>query len=207
MISLSDAIDAAVAHTEVVSSAREDKIVSNLIKAYLKAPWAQFDAEAISEELSELSASVTFDTKAFPLDGTRGIKTARNARIELQAIRDRLVSLDRSLREGLSKTAKVLRVGLVYLRKSDVFKEKTAKHLDAIAEVCLREIVENQETMKLLLDEVKETLSTIDSKAKVLDSWFSLHKQYVFMTGMSRGPRGEQETYDASERQSFRKRS
>jgi len=200
-MSLADAIDAVVADTDVVAEIRADPVIDNLLKAYKKTPYSRIDSGQTLAELSELSASVAFDAKGFPLNGTRGLKNARDARLELQAARDRLVAMERQFRQGMAQAAKVLRVGMVYIRQSGTFKGMTAKHMDQVAEVALREIVENQETLKLLSIEVREALTSVDGKSKVLDSWFNLHKQYVFMTGTSRGPRGEQETHDQASKQ------
>jgi hypothetical protein len=196
MTDLHQAIENIIAETEVVSEIREDPVIKKLIRMYLKAPFAQFDESTIEDELVDLSNRVAFDTQAFPIDALAGVKAAAKARMDLQAARDRLISLSRRLRSGLSKANKVLRVGQVYIRQGESLKKvSTAKHKDDIAYVALREIAESYESMKLLLDEVKETLSGIDDKSKVLDAWFLLHKQYVFMAG-KRGPYGEQETHE-----------
>ena len=203
-MSLSSAIEAAVTDIPLVAEIRQDMVVKNLIKAYKASTWAWFSEEDISTELVELTTSVAFDSEALPLSGTRGIKDASKARKMLSANRDRLVALNAALRKGISKTSKVLRVGRVYIRQRDDLAGMTVKHADSISEVALREIVENLETMKVLLDGVKETMTSVDNKAKMLDAWFNLHKQYVFMTANGRGPRGDEETYRASERQSRR---
>jgi len=203
---LEEALDAVIEHTAIVSEIRSDLVLRRLVKSYQKAGFAKFDEDEIGDELRDLSDRVAFDTSAFPIDAIEGIKAAASARMDLQAARDRLVSLSRKLREGISKSSRVLRVGLVYIRQRDDIKRvPTAKHKDDVANVSLREIVESYESMKLLLDEVKETLSAIDDKSKVLDAWFLLHKQYVFMSG-DRGPRGEQDTNDEARRQLGKKR-
>lgn len=195
MTSLADAIDAVVAETETVALLREDMVIKQLLKSFKNAAFTHVDEPGILDELAAMAEQVTFSSKAFPLDGTAGIEQANKFRTKLQAVRERLVALDQDLRNTQVKTARVFRVGIVYLRQQDGVQGSTAKHTDDLCSVVLREIVELQETVKLLMDQVKETLSLVDGKTRSLDAWFSLHKQYVFMTA-NRGPRGEQETHD-----------
>lgn len=182
-MSLNGAIDALVDDISAVSAIRENEVLKKLIEAFNAAPWTQIDAEAIIEELTEMSANVAFDTKAFPLEGTKGLIKAKRSRLELQSVRDRLTAMSRDLRQTLVKTAKVIRAGTVYIRALDVAQSRTAKQLDDLCAVALREIVDYYETTKGLVQEVREVTTLIDTKTKTLDSWFSLHKQYVFLTG------------------------
>ena len=198
-MSLSDAIDAVVAETATVSAIRADPVVQQLLNAYKRTGWAKVDSANLTEEIAECASYAGFDTTAFPLRGTGGIKNSRNARLALQAYRDRLMAIQRPLREGISKTNRVLRIGFVYLRQNPLLKGMTVKHSDAVCEVSLREIVESQETLKFLSGEVTEALNAIDHKTKTLDAWFNLHKQYVFMNGKS--PYGDQETHDKASQQ------
>lgn len=200
MVDLEAALEAALGENETVAELRGDLVVKKILKGFGAAGFVQFDEDEITEELSDLSIRVAFDSDGFPLDGMTGVKNAARARMDLQAARDRLISISRALRHGIVKTNKTLRIAQVYLRqKPAIQKVSTAKHKDEMALVALREIVEKQESMKMLLEDVRETLSGVDDKARVLDSWFALHKQYVFHT-VNRGPRGEQETHKEASR-------
>jgi hypothetical protein len=105
------------------------------------------------------------------------------------------MAISQKLRETKLMTHRVMRVGQVYIRQLDAV-DGTGKHMDDLCAVALREIVEHFETLTALIVDTKETLKVVDEKSKTLDAWFVLHKQYVFMTGASRGPYGEQETHD-----------
>lgn len=192
---LDKALDSMVSHIESVNAAREDLDVQMLIKAFEGAAFANFDEDDIGSELADIASNVAFDSRAFALSGTGGIKQANKSRSDIQAARDRLVTMMQDLRKAKSKTAKVLRTATVFLREKDLISGSTAKQADDFCAVTLREIAYRHETIESLISQVKDTLVLIDSKSRSLDSWFTLHKQYVFITG-NRGPRGEQETFD-----------
>jgi hypothetical protein len=195
-MSLSDAIDAVVAETPLVEQLRKEEVIKRLIEAFKQVPWVtNLDPEALTDELTELATSVSFSTKEFPLHGTGGIAKAKTARMQLQSTRERVMAISQKLRETKLMTHRVMRVGQVYIRQLDAV-DGTGKHMDDLCAVALREIVEHFETLTALIVDTKETLKVVDEKSKTLDAWFVLHKQYVFMTGASRGPYGEQETHD-----------
>ena len=193
--SLANVIDATVAHMPLALSIRSDMVVESLLRSYKKVR-TNMDVEAILSELSDIAVKVSLDGTAFPLDTTAGLAQARDSRFGLQSLRDRVTTISGSAKKQLSRYRKVYRVGYLYVRQKPEVTALTAKLADSICEVSLREIVEDIDDMKEVISSAKETLSSLDAKSSTVDSWFALHKQYVFMLGKSRGPRGEEETYN-----------
>lgn len=199
MSRLQDALGEMLDSTALVVTLRDDAVIKKLISAFKGANFAKFDPDALLEELSEIANSAAFDIDGFPLDGTDGIEAAAAHRFKLQALRDRLVALHKKLREANSKISRTYRLATVHLRQHELMKGMTVKAQDDVAYACLREIADIQENMKLVFESAKDALTSIDDKTRTLDAWYSLHKQYVFMTA-NRGPKGDEEGYQESKR-------
>ena len=187
---LTTATEEVIDATSIVVLLRKDLVVKRLIVAFQAANFAKFDPEALLEELNDIANDAAFDGEGFPIDSTQGISNAAKHRFKLQALRDRLISINKKLREATSKVGRTYRLTLVYLRQNEVVKTLTMKAQDDVVFAVLREIADVQDSMKLVMDSVKEALSSIDDKTRTLDAWFALHKQYVFMTA-NRGPKDD----------------
>lgn len=198
---LTAATEEVIDATTLVTAIREDVIIKRLISAFMGANFAKFDSEALLNELTDIANNAAFDGEGFPLEGTDGIKAAAKHRFKLQALRDRLISMNKKLREATSKVGRTYRLTLVYVRQNEALKSMTVKAQDDVVFAILREIADVQDNMKLVMDSVKDTLSSVDDKTRTLDAWFSLHKQYVFMTA-NRGPKddGDEEAHTQTPR-------
>ena len=192
---LKAATEEVIEATTVVAVLREDAIIKRLIVAFQAANFAKFDPDALLTELNDIANNAAFDGEGFPLESTEGIKNAAKHRFKLQALRDRLISINKRLREAMAKVGRTYRLTVVHLRQHENIKSLTVKAQDDVVFAVLREIADVQDDMKLVMDSVKESLSSIDDKTRTLDAWFALHKQYVFMTA-NRGPKddGNEET-------------
>lgn len=189
-MSLADAVEAVIDAATLVTTLREDVVVKRLITAFQATNFAKFDPEELLSELTDIANDAAFDSNGFPLDSSEGIAEAAQHRFKLQALRDRLIALNQRLRESMSKASRTYRLAMVYLRQHETVRALTIKAQDDVVFAALREIADAQENMKLVMDSVKDTLSSVDDKTRTLDAWFSLHKQYVFMTA-NRGPKGD----------------
>lgn len=205
MSRLQDALGEVLDSTALVVTLRNDAVLKKLITAFKAANFAKFDPEALLEEMTEIANAAAFDIDGFPLTGTDGIEAAAAHRFKLQALRDRLVALNQKLREATSKVSRTYRLATVHVRQHEALKGMTVKAQDDVAYACLREIADVQENMKLVLESAKDALMSIDDKTRTLDAWYSLHKQYVFMTA-NRGPKGDEEGYQESKRIGARRR-
>jgi hypothetical protein len=201
-MSLSDAIDAVVGELEEVQILRAEPTVHLLLQRFEKMAAMRMDAEEIALEIEDMMGDVPLLSDAFPLQGTAGQKSANRARLKIQAIRDRLVSIDGAAHKSLHLVSRLLKVGTLYLKQQPLVSSKAVKHGDLICEVVLREVTEAKENLHMIRDLAKASLSALDAKSKTLEAWFVLHKQYVFMSYEGKGHRGEQETHNrASEQQ------
>ena len=192
---LTAASEEVIEATTVVVALREDGVIKRLITAFQAANFAKFDPESLLEELNDVANDAAFDGEGFPLDSSEGIADAAKHRFKLQALRDRLIGINKKLREAMAKVGRTYRLTMVHLRQHEVIKTLTVKAQDDVVFAVLREIADVQDDMKLVMESVKESLSSIDDKTRTLDAWFALHKQYIFMTA-NRGPKadGDEET-------------
>ena len=199
MSKLTDASEAVLEATTSVASLRQDVVIKRLLVAFQAANFAKFDSEALLEELTSIANDAAFDSEGFPLESTDGISASVRHRFKLQAHRDRLVSINKKLRESMSKVTRTHRLAVVYLRQNEGIKSLTVKSQDDLLFAVLREIVDTQDNMKLVMDSVKESMTSIDDKTRTLDAWFALHKQYVFMTA-NRGPKSDGDEEETTSR-------
>lgn len=179
-----------MAHIGLVTSLRESVLINQLLKSFKASKRYQLDEEAVLEELREIVASSV--VKSLKLEGTSGIQAANERRAAVQGGRDRVVAMNQELRTVLLSAQRVYRTGLVYVRSQPELDSLTAKATEDVALLVLSEVSEVVSTVERLLVETKEVLTNLDDRSRVIDSWFSLHKQYVFMT-LNRGPGANEE--------------
>lgn len=176
--------------TGVVVELRGQVLVQQLLKAFKASKRFQIDEDALLEELQDISN--TGMVKSLRLPGTDGLKEAATLRFAVQGARDRVVAMNQELRSVLLAATRTYRTGLVFLRQQPQLAGMTAKAVDDIATLTLAEVSECVQTIERLLVETKETLANLDDRSRVIDSWFSLHKQYVFMS-LNRGPSADKD--------------
>lgn len=187
-------------NTGIVMDLRCQVLVQQLLKAFKTAKRFQIDEDALIEELQDIAN--TGLVKSLRLPGTDGLKEAAQLRFAVQGARDRVVAMNQELRSVLLAATRTYRTGLVFLRQQPQMVGMTAKATDDIVMLALVEVSECVSTVERLLVETKETLANLDDRSKVIDSWFSLHKQYVFMS-LNRGPSADED--DKEPEQSARK--
>lgn len=187
-------------NTGIVMDLRGQVLVQQLLKAFKTAKRFQIDEDALLEELQDIAN--TGLVKSLRLPGTDGLKEAAQLRFAVQGARDRVVAMNQELRSVLLAATRTYRTGLVFLRQQPQMVGMTAKATDDIVMLALVEVSECVSTVERLLVETKETLANLDDRSKVIDSWFSLHKQYVFMS-LNRGPSADED--DKEPEQSARK--
>lgn len=176
--------------TGVVVELRGQVLVQQLLKAFKASKRFQIDEDALLEELQDISN--TGMVKSLRLPGTDGLKEAAQLRFAVQGARDRVVAMNQELRSVLLAATRTYRTGLVFLRQQPQLTGMTAKAMDDVATLTLAEVSECVQTIERLLVETKETLANLDDRSRVIDSWFSLHKQYVFMS-LNRGPSADKD--------------
>lgn len=176
--------------TGVVVELRGQVLVQQLLKAFKASKRFQIDEDALLEELQDISN--TGMVKSLRLPGTDGLKEAAQLRFAVQGARDRVVAMNQELRSVLLAATRTYRTGLVFLRQQPQLTGMTAKAIDDVATLTLAEVSECVQTIERLLIETKETLANLDDRSRVIDSWFSLHKQYVFMS-LNRGPSADKD--------------
>lgn len=187
-------------NTGIVMDLRGQVLVQQLLKAFKTAKRFQIDEDALLEELQDIAN--TGLVKSLRLPGTDGLKEAAQLRFAVQGARDRVVAMNQELRSVLLAATRTYRTGLVFLRQQPQMVGMTAKATDDIVMLALVEVSECVSTVERLLVETKETLANLDDRSKVIDAWFSLHKQYVFMS-LNRGPSADED--DKEPEQSARK--
>jgi len=187
-------------NTGIVMDLRGQVLVQQLLKAFKTAKRFQIDEDALLEELQDIAN--TGLVKSLRLPGTDGLKEAAQLRFAVQGARDRVVAMNQELRSVLLAATRTYRTGLVFLRQQPQMVGMTAKATDDIVMLALVEVSECVSTVERLLVETKETLANLYDRSKVIDSWFSLHKQYVFMS-LNRGPSADED--DKEPEQSARK--
>lgn len=183
MTTLEEAFEAMSQASPLVADLRQDLVVARMLSAFQASALSKLNYNAIQQEISTIAAGAAFGTEAFPLEGTSGIDTAWDARLRLQSARDSLLAFSRSLRRAVLKTNRLLRTTRVYMRQLDLTSTIAAKAFDEVVLISLREIASVNEEAKALLEDVNEALEAVNEKTRTLDSWFALHKQYVFLTG------------------------
>jgi hypothetical protein len=172
-------------NTGIVMDLRGQVLVQQLLKAFKTSKRFQIDEGALLEELQDIAN--TGLVKSLRLPGTDGLKEAAQLRFAVQGARDRVVAMNQELRSVLLAATRTYRTGLVFLRQQPQMVGLTAKATDDVVMLALFEVSECVSTVERLLVETKETLANLDDRSRVIDSWFSLHKQYVFMS-LNRGP-------------------
>jgi 1-aminocyclopropane-1-carboxylate deaminase/D-cysteine desulfhydrase-like pyridoxal-dependent ACC family enzyme len=181
---LDDALESMARASSLAMDIRQDLVIERMLTAFQATALGKLNYTAIQQEVSTIAADAAFDTEAFPLAGTAGIDAAWAARLRLQAARDNLLAFSRSLRKAAFKTNRLLRTARVYIRQLDVASSLAAKALEEITIVSLREIASVHEEAKVLCEDVNEALEAVNDKTRTLDSWFALHKQYIFLSGV-----------------------
>ncbi len=168
-----------VINVEVVENARNLPLVRQFLKAFLQAEVYQMDLDALHDEVQESLMSVTF--KPFDLEGTSGFEEANQARFAIRAARDRVLKINGALRDVYISLTKRYRIGRVFLRKSvpDI-EALSAKDAEDVIAVVLHEMHDTLEEVKELLKETREAFEEFNDKAKVVDTWVVLHKEYAF---------------------------
>lgn len=184
-------------NTGVVVELRSTVLIQQLLKAFRSSERFQLDEVALLEELQDISKTAT--VKSLRLPGTDGLKEAATMRFAVQGARDRVVAMNQELRSVLLAANRTYRTGLVYLRQLPQLSGMTVKATDDVAALVLAEVSECVSIVERLLVETRETLTNLDDRTKVIDSWFSLHKQYVFLS-LNRGPYGDKEDQGAKAR-------
>lgn len=177
--------------TSIVMDLRRDLLIQALLKSFKDTKRFNVDENAIVEEIQDILNNGV--VKSFRLSGTQGIEEANDRRAAIQGARTRVVTLNQELRAIRVAAKRSLRVGTVYIRQQPAMKGLQAKATDDVASLVLAEISESLETVERLLAETAEALSHLDEGTRYVDSWFALHKQYTFMTGMRGAPRGDEE--------------
>lgn len=193
MTDLDEAARQMRANTSIIQELRSVVIVQQLLKAFKTSKRFQIDEEALLEELRDISNAGM--VKSLRLPGTDGLKEAATLRFSVQGARDRVVAMNQELRSVLLSASRTYRTGLVFLRQQPQMAGLTAKATDDVAMLVLAEVSECVQVLERLLVETKETLANLDDRSRVIDSWFSLHKQYVFMS-LNRGPSADEEDED-----------
>ena len=183
MTALEEALESMSRATTLAADLRQDLVIERMLAAFQATALGKLNYNAIQQEITAIVSNATFDTEAFPLAGTAGIDAAWKARLRLQSARDNLLDFSRSLRKAVFKTNRLLRTARVYMRQLELVSALAAKALEEITLVSLREIASVYEEAKSLLEDVNEALEAVNDKTRTLDSWFALHKQYVFLTG------------------------
>jgi len=176
--------------TSVIVELRSQVLVQQLLKAFKASKRFQIDEDALLEELQDISN--TGMVKSLRLPGTDGLKEAAELRFAVQGARDRVVAMNQELRSVLLAATRTYRVGLVFLRQQPQLTGMTAKAIDDVGMLTLAEVSECVQNIERLLVETKETLANLDDRSRVIDAWFSLHKQYVFMS-LNRGPSADKD--------------
>lgn len=177
-------------NTKIVVQLRELVLINQLLKAFKSSKRFQIDEGALLEELETIAS--TANVKSLRLPGTDGLKEAAVLRFAVQGARDRVVAMNQELRSVLLAANRSYRTGLVFLRQQPELAGMTAKASEDVVMLVLAEISEFVQLVERLLVETKETLTNLDDRSKTIDAWFSLHKQYVFMS-LNRGPNGDKE--------------
>lgn len=176
--------------TRVVVELRELVLIQQLLKAFRSSKRFQIEEDVLLDELKTIADDAI--VKSLRLDGTDGLKEAAALRFAVQGARDRIVAMAQELRAVLLTAHRAYRTGLVYLRQQPQMVGLTAKAADDMAMLVLAEVSEFVQVVERLLVETKELLANIDDRSRTLDSWFAIHKQYVFMS-LNRGSYGDKE--------------
>lgn len=163
----------------IVEKYRDDVTVQALITSFKRRKRYAFDPEVLFTELRQIEIDTGFG--AFTLEGTSGIEEANEARTKVRGARSRVVTMSQWLRDVHLGASRVLRVGSVWLRTQEDMRALPAKLSDDVVILTLREIYEVVESTKVIQEQVKEALVSIDDKSRSLDAWFNLHKQYIFL--------------------------
>lgn len=190
MSELSEARGALMTNTSAVMQLRNSVLIQQLLKSFKQSKKYQLDEEALLDELADVNTTST--VKNFNLDGTAGLSQAAERRFAVQGARDRVVAINQNLRSVLLGANRIYRTGLVYIRSQPEVQGLTAKATEDLASIALDEITEVISSVDRLMSETKEVLTNLDDRSRVVDAWFALHKQYVFMT-LNRGNNGGEE--------------
>jgi hypothetical protein len=171
---------ALVSSTHVVTALRNNVLVQQLLRAFRKSPHYQCDDDALMSEMQEIIKTCTF--KHLHLDGVDGLNEQQARRSKLDGARTRLVRMNRELRSLKMAVRKAKRDATVYLRQQPEMAALTAKTSEEVLALVLQEFTDLGDTVDNLLVETKDVLSLMDQNVDTIGSWFSMHKQYVFLT-------------------------
>lgn len=182
---LEAALESLAQGTEIVERLRNDPVIFMVLKSFKRTRVFQVAVEQLSAEIEELDSMSDFG--AFAMDGVDGITEAAEKREVVRRSRSRLIAINRSLRDVHFRAMRIYRMCVVNLRQNEALSGLTVKHTDDLVSVVLREITATLDDVKRLFDDTKEALTNLDDKSRSIDSWFHLHKEYVFLT-YNRGP-------------------
>ncbi len=184
------ALDAVYGATEGIQRLRADMLVQNLVKTVRSSKRYKIDVDKLSDEIRTTDAETDFGE--FSLEGPDGLKAANTARTKLLKGRGNLIAMNKALRSILLVAQRSFRIGSGFLREQPAFTGLTVKASADLASLVLREIFEVIEDAERLMEEIKEVLRSLDVKSAVIDGWFLLHKQHLFLT-LNQGPHDDQE--------------
>lgn len=180
--------------TAIVVSIRENAMVQQLISSFKESARFQIDEVSLSDELATVLRSSAL--KKFQIDGPDGLSTNMDKRFELQGGRERVVTINRDLRPVLLAAKRVWRTGLVFVRALPEVAGLTQKAVEDIASLVFLEVRDTIDVIESLMEETKEVMQNLDDRTKLLDEWFSMHKQHVFLTLAHKGrANGNKEGY------------
>jgi hypothetical protein len=162
----------------LVTGIRSDLLIQQLLKSATKGPF-DIGYETLCDEIESITQNIPSD--AIPLEGTDGLDIANDRRASIQGSRDRLLKINQNLRKVKLNVDRAFRTAKVYLRQKEELNTLSQKENEEVVATALEELSDLQAQVKVLMDATRESLSAMDDKTRGLESWFVLHKQYVFM--------------------------
>jgi hypothetical protein len=176
----------------LATSIAEDPLVQSIVGVVETSRRCQFDAEVLNAELQDMLNSEATN-KILVLEGAESLQDAVEFRRAIQANRDRIITINRQLRSLLLRLNQAYRNVVVYVRQREDVKGLTQRHSDELVMVAVGAISERIELAENLLVETREAMTNLDKKTEMVDSWFKLHSQYVFLTMSHRNQHDREE--------------
>jgi hypothetical protein len=180
----------------LAATLREDILIHKLNKMVKSSKDLQADKDAILAEINTMKFSKKTG-HVFELDGVLGIENANIAQTEWIADRVRLVEIARGCHAQLGRLREIYQTAMVYLRENEDVSKMTKTAQDDICHVALDSVGDRINSLKTILEIVKEAISLVDKRVDNVEQWFYLHQQHARLTYFKKGHHNDERLNNA----------
>jgi hypothetical protein len=174
---------------DVAEHLRQDAVLVQLRRMTKKHPVFQTDFDAVQSELTVINmrSNKLFREKTLALGSRSSLELIAQARLRIQAERDRCVEILNEMRTVNTLSDELYTTGSSYIRQQPMMKGFTADATSNIIDVALRELTSCWNNSELIIAQGQEVTRNLDAKTRALDTWLGIYREYVFVSGSQAG--------------------